>query len=437
MEDKKQSYLQKRIEAERKHDGNYSIIFQKARLKLQDPKEIAMLLEEEKELEKAIDANEDEVIITITPPSAFQPFYFLRNKKEMSRWIFANQLLKKVRSHQQSRIYLVVCPENILFDRGFTPYFLHFGVHESLPPYEKDEQILFEEVKATAAAAVDSKYSFEEYLQFHDTLKLSPAAADLLAAENYRELEKVIEGYIEKLEEQQKMFISIPVKKWNVHKYLLYGAAALLIPAIIFSLYTFFFMQPKQEAYVESGEHFLNKKYSRVIETLAIYEPEEMPYVVQYELASSYIVNENLGDEQKKAVQKMITLQTDPQYFLYWIYTGRGKNEQALEIARSLEYRDFIMFSLIKYREEIKADESLASEEKQEKIKAVDQELKDLESEKKEEEKLLQEQEEERSKLLPEAGADVQKSLPPVTADPESKDPTAEKQPASSGEKAL
>lgn len=100
-----------------------------------------------------------------------------------------------------------------------------------------------------------------------------------------------------------------------------------------------------------------------------------MPRVVQYELAQSYIINEALTEDQKENVQNTITPQTDPLYYHYWIHIGRGDAKEALDISRDLEDRDLILFALLKYREVVKADDKLESEEKQQKIDEIQAEI--------------------------------------------------------------
>ncbi|MBM7649223.1 type VII secretion protein EssB [Bacillus ectoiniformans] len=400
MKENHPSYLENRIEGNirRPHTGGYDFIFQKARLKLEQALEINMIVEADPQLNKKIESNEDEIILNVQPPSYFSQFQAIHSKPDIAKWIFMDQLIKKVQRHSYHRLIPVVCPENIMFDSSFTPYFLHYGVIDSLPPYEREENDLFSEVKATLAAIIDDKHKFNDYLRFQGTIKLSAAAADLLAAENWHELTGVVSGYIQKLEEQEKSLIHIPQKKWKIQRSLFYGATVILIPVFIYTLYSMFILAPKQEAFVESGEHFLNKKYSQVIETLDEYEAESMPYIVQYELASSYLVNESLMENQKKNVLKTMTLQTDPAYFLYWIYIGRGMNQEAIDQARDLEDRELTMYGLIKLKEEIKANESLSSEEKQKEIEVIEQELNEYVKEKEEEEKMLKEQQEKEQK---------------------------------------
>lgn len=164
------------------------------------------------------------------------------------------------------------------------------------------------------------------------------------------------------------------------------------------------------------------------------YEVEDMPNVVQYQLASSYIINESLTEEQKGNIQNTVTLQSDPFYFQYWIHIGRGNAKEALDIARSLEDQDLIMFALIKYREELKSDDELSSEEKQQKIKEVQAEideylqeqeaLKEEEARVEEEERLAQEQEEK------EQEAEEQKAKEEAASAEKEKNPAAAPKPA-------
>ncbi len=51
---------------------------------------------------------------------------------------------------------------------------------------------------------------------------------------------------------------------------------------------------------------------------------------------------------------------------------GRGSAEEALDIARSLEDRSLIVYGLINYKEKVKGDAELKSEEKQQKLKQIE-----------------------------------------------------------------
>lgn len=97
-----------------------------------------------------------------------------------------------------------MAPENIVFDKGLTPYFLHYGVKESIPPYEHDEERVWQELKAAAALAVDGAFAFEDYLKFNETLTFSPEAKAILDAKSYDELLELIQTHIDELEAKAK-----------------------------------------------------------------------------------------------------------------------------------------------------------------------------------------------------------------------------------------
>ncbi|PKF86212.1 type VII secretion protein EssB [Bacillus sp. BA3] len=396
MDEKKSSYLEKKTEAAMmKDDNGHLFVFQRAKLSMQDPLELQLIHEADDALQKHIEVTEDEVQIIVNPPASFFVFSKAKDKNPLSRWLSSYQILKKIRNHELSRLQLVVCPENIVFDSSLAPYFLHYGVKDSLPPYEHNQDELFKETKATISALVDGQYTFEEYLLYHKTLKLSSESQSILGTGTWDELSTVIQNRIEDLEKEEKAFVHIPEKKWKTGRYTLWGTVIVLVPLLLFTIYTLFFSQPKQEAYVESGESFLKQKYSEVIDRLENYDPKKMPYVVQYELAKSYVAYEPLDDVRKKNVENAITLQTDSQYLLYWIYIGRGMSEDAIDLARIMEDRELIMYGLVNLKEQIKLDDNLSGEEKETQIKEVDTELSQYEKELKELKKQLEEQQDE------------------------------------------
>ncbi|AMM91486.1 hypothetical protein UP17_01835 [Peribacillus simplex] len=395
-------YLEKKTEAAMvKDDNGYLFVFQRAKLSMQDPLELQLIHEADDALQKHIEVTEDEVQIRVNPPASFFVFSKAKNRNLLGRWVSSYQIVKKIRNHELTRLQLVVCPENIVFDPSLTPYFLHYGVKDSMPPCEHNHDELFQETKATISALVDGQYTFEEYLLYYKTLKLSKESKSILAAGTWDELSTVVQKRIDALEEEEKAFVHIPEKKWRMGRYTLLGTMIVLVPLMFFTIYTLFFSQPRQDAYVESGESFLKQKYSEVIDRLENYDPKNMPYVVQYELAKSYVTYEPLEGVAKKNVENAITLQTDSQYLLYWIYIGRGMNEDAIDLARIMEDRELIMYGLVNQKEQIKLDDKLSGEEKETQIKEVDTELSQYRKEKEELDKQMEENGEQQEQNQP------------------------------------
>src|SRR5690625_5721305 len=114
-----------------------------------------------------------------------------------------------------------------------------------------------------------------------------------MCAEYYEEILSIIDENIKKDEAYEKTVIHIPEKKWKVRRYMLWLFVFLLIPSIAYSAFALFFKIPEINAYVESNRHFLQEEYSSVVDTLRKYNHEKMPRVVQYQLATAYVVNED------------------------------------------------------------------------------------------------------------------------------------------------
>lgn len=379
MSKKKLSYLEKQLEATLKFEQDeITIIFQKEKIKLANEIEIALLQEHNPFINKSITLTDDELIFTYKKESNYMTFGELRKLKELSRWMFASQVLKVQSRHSFNRLHLIVCPENVLIDESLMPYFLHYGVKESIPPYEKDSNRIWNETKALIAAAIDPKYTFEQYIQFSQSIELSPIAEKVMSAKDENELNDTIKKQIILLKNEEKKLVTVSKTKWSWVRYGIAGLLLALIPLGAYTGYSALVLQPRQEAFVEVQNSYLQGDYSEVINKLTNYDIEHMPKVIQYELSLAYIVNETLTEEQKENVLKTITLQTDPNYFKYWIYIGRGQAEEALALARQLEDLDLIMLALLHYEETVKGNLDLENEEREQLLDKIQTEKEEV-----------------------------------------------------------
>lgn len=388
------SYLEKKLDVKITYETNQiEFTFQRAKVKMSDELEIELLKTINPEISKELTLTEDKVIITYHIPQSYANFDDIYKNNIRSRWQFAYNIIQTIRSHKLERAKLCVSPENIVFDQGLVPYFLHYGVSESLPPYETGEEQLWLETKAVIATIVDNKYDFTIYYSHYETKDLPDILTNIMRAETYDEIIKIIEDNIKKDDAYEETVVHIPERKWKVRRYIIWALTILLIPLLIYGSFALFFKIPETNSYVESNRYFHEEEYSSVIDTLQKYKHKKMPRITQYELASSYIVNESLTEEQRKNVNNTITLQSDRNYFLYWIDIGRGDYQEAIDTARVLEDRDLIIYGLLKLRESVKTDQDLSGEEREEELKQIQQEIDEYEQEMNDEQKEAEEKE--------------------------------------------
>ncbi|GAA0443755.1 MAG: type VII secretion protein EssB [Bacillota bacterium] len=372
------TYLEKQTDAAISYEhGKIEISFHRAKVKLNDQLEIEWLKSINQEIRKEIVRTEDELKIYLSPPKSYHAFHKLYSKSEQAQWQFAYNLVQHIQKHALKRLKIIVCPENILFDYGLNPHFLHYGVSESIPPYEDNDERLWREVRAVIAEIADNKIDFASYVKHHETLDLSPIAKQIMDAETYEQLQSIITHQLQNKEKDEQSVLHVPAKKWKVQRYTLIAVSLLLIPTLFYSLFALFFKIPQTNAYIDSNRSFMEEQYSSVVTTLENYDEASMPYGVKYQLASSYIVNESLTENQKQNVQNTITLQSDERYFSYWINIGRGNYQEAIDTARLLEDRDLIVYGLLKQREALKIDQELSGDEREERLNKIEREIDD------------------------------------------------------------
>jgi type VII secretion protein EssB len=389
------TYLEKQIEAIMKEEeGHITLTFQRAKLKLNDEEEVHLLRAMNPEFQRTFKLTDDQLTITITRPENYMTFSAIFKKSIQAKWQLAYNITQTIRHHTVDRLKLIVSPENVLFDHGLNPHFLHYGVKESVPPYEDDVDKLWLETRAIVATIIDDKYDFNNYLSHYETLQLNEEAKKVMNSESYDELFQIIGENLKKDEAYEKTVLHVPRKKWKLQRYIQIALAIILVPAIIYTIFAAFFKIPQTEAYVASSRSFLEHEYSEVINKLSNYDHEGMPYVVQYQLASAYVVNESLTEVQRQNIQNTLTLQADRNYFNYWIDIGRGNYQEAIDTARRLEDRDLIIYGLLKQREEVKSDQGLSGEEREEELRNIQAEIDEYQSEM-EQEALEQEADEE------------------------------------------
>src|SRR5699024_9823537 len=103
--------------------------------------------------------------------------------------------------------------------------------------------------------------------------------------------------------------------------------------------------------------------------------PEKLPAANKYILASSYITVESLADDEKENIMKNVSLKSDENYLLYWIYNGRGDFEESVDTAKYIDDPQLIMYGLIKKIEQAKNDPDLTGTEREEEVNELQEQL--------------------------------------------------------------
>lgn len=348
-------------------------------------------VKDNRQLELLMDTSSGFLPVTIEEQDDAFTFIYKVDKKFL-KWgdlqkLGRNDKLRLIRNvssfykYLHRRITFFLHPENIVFDANLMPFIIHRGIRDILPPKPLTEARFLRQFKCFIVALFSNKHSYDDlYKGLLDSAKDTSFEQNVVNIHNFDELMELIENSFEKEQiktEQTMQFVS--KKHFTLFKYLTFSFAAATVILFIPVVYYMFMKIPYQNTLLEANKNFLATDYDKVISNLSKEDFETLPFASKYELAYSYIKVEKLSDSQKEAIMKNVTLKSDEKYLLYWMYNGKGDFDKSLDLAKSIDDPQLIMYGLIKQIEAVKHNPDLSGKERDEKLKTFEQQLNEYE----------------------------------------------------------
>jgi type VII secretion protein EssB len=289
------------------------------------------------------------------------------NRKDKLRLLYNLARFKKILT---TRMTFFLHPNNLIFDDNLLPSIVFRGIRELIPPHELNEEKLLLQYKCLIVALFSKKYTFDElYSGSLKNAKDTPFERQVGELDDFDALIKFLEEqYIKEKIELEKTMVHVPAKRFRLFKQLTFTMIALAVILAVPLVYLSFVKTPFQEDLLEADRHFLSLDYGDVINDLEDQTPEKLPDTSKYVLAYSFIKTEKLSEDQKEVILKNISIKSDPNYLLYWIYNGRGDFARTIDLAKYIDDPQLIMYGLIKQIEQAKNDPDLTGTEREKKV---------------------------------------------------------------------
>lgn len=283
----------------------------------------------------------------------------------------------KLERFLSTRITFTLHPEAILFDDNLTPVVTYRGLRNLVPPFEMDETTFLKQFKCYIIALVSKKFDYEQLfngsLRNADDTEFQRQVRDM---EDLKELKAfLLESYRKEQKKSEQTNVLVPLKKFRLFKQL---SIIMIVVSVLLAaplIYYGFVKSSYQDNLLEAHGQYLSSDYGEIISTLRKEDPENLPIRTQYILADSYINLENLSDREREVILRNVSLRSDPDYLLYWIYNGRGEFEESLEKAKYIDDVQLIMYGLIKQIEEARNNPELTGSERDEQVNELQDEL--------------------------------------------------------------
>ncbi|WP_026565214.1 type VII secretion protein EssB [Bacillus sp. UNC41MFS5] len=278
--------------------------------------------------------------------------------------------LARFRKILTTRMTFFLHPDNLIFDDNLLPSIVFRGIRELIPPYELNEDKFILQYKCLIVALFSKKYTFDDlYSGSLANAKDSAFERQVGELQEFASLVNFLEEqYIKEKQELEKTIVNVPKKRFRLYKQLTFIMIALAVILAVPLVYLTFVKTPFQAHLLEADRHFLSLDYGNVITDLQDQTPEKLPETSKYVLAYSFIKTEKLSDDQKEVILKNISIKSDPNYLLYWIYNGRGDFTRTIDLAKYIDDPQLIMYGLIKQIEQAKNDPDLSGTEREKKV---------------------------------------------------------------------
>lgn len=352
------------------NDHKWRLELAKSQTHVRDIRQLALICEERNMfVPAAVEEGEDTLLFSFNVDENMNQWKDVRNLNRNDQLrLLCN--LAQLRTFLDTRITFFLHPDNLVFNDNLIPFLVYRGIRNVLPPYEINEEKFLLQYKCFAIALFSKKYTFDEL--YRGTLINAKDSEFERQVNDINDLDSLIEYFKdqyqkEKLEAEKTLQV-IPKKRFRLFKRLslsmIAAAIVLAIPLIYFS----FIKIPFQQHLLEAHRDFLSTDYAKVITDLDGIKPEKLPDSGKYILAYSYVKSEDLQDGEKNVIMNNISLKSDPNYLLYWVYNGRGDFTKSLDLAMYIDDPILIMYSYIKKIEKAKNNPDLTGAEREDEI---------------------------------------------------------------------
>lgn len=312
-------------------------------------------------------------------------YFDISNKKVLTKIKDENKLMRLSVLHNIAKLEKLsdsykfqLSPENLYYDINGQVSVKLRDVYEAGETYQKD--VFLAQYKALAGFALQRKYQYKDYLNGGmQLLKKDKLLAALLPLDTVSDLADTFEALYEKIQTDKKR------TRTEVHKGMYRMVKLSLVIFILMSIGTgslaavqSFRIIPKNTAFIEAGNAYIESDYVKIIDALAGYPVSELDVHQKYILAVAYVKSENLNVNQKDHILANLSLQGNEKIIDYWIYLGRFEVAEAQNIAMQQFDDELLLYAYLKEKYLVEIDPLISGEEKSTQLSALESKIQPL-----------------------------------------------------------
>ncbi|MGP4040972.1 type VII secretion protein EssB [Gracilibacillus sp. D59] len=360
------------------YDNRWELRLAKSQTRVKDPQQIRMLTGAPEDSFVPLEVKEEGDAFTFS-------FFIDSGKKQWKdlQRLHRNEKLRllcnlsSLNKFLMSRLTFFIHPDNVLFDDNLQPHIIYRGVRNVIPPYGIEEQDFLKQLKCFSIALLSNKFTFDQlYNGALENAKDTEFERQVHQKENLEQfIDYLHTTYNEEQQKTEKTMKLVPARRYLLFKRLAISFIIVTVLLAVPLIYIGLISLPYQQSLQEAHEQYLSSNYGEVITTLNGKDAEDLPQGTKYILAYSYVSTEQLSESDKSVIMNNISLNSNKDYLLYWIYNGRGNFKLAMDKAKYLDDPQLIMYGLIQQIEQAKNNPELSGAERDETVRDLQEEL--------------------------------------------------------------
>ncbi|WP_367783998.1 type VII secretion protein EssB [Streptococcus pluranimalium] len=273
-------------------------------------------------------------------------------------------------------VTVILHPINLFITKNSQPMIAYRALEKVMVPDVLTTSDFIKQFKCYLVSLMTSNDFSDLYKGSLEVVKLPEFLETVKALDDVEDIRAFLISEYEKQKEREVSSLSLVSKtRHKIYKFATIWLSALSVILMVPLIYFVFIQNPLNTKLLDADTAFIKNNFSNVIDKLSNVPLDKLPYTQKYELAYSYIQGLNFSKEQEAVILNNVTLKTEELYFDFWIQSGRGENDDAIDISKRLESTDLIIYALEQKIEEVKSDSSLSGEERQTQLKDLQSEI--------------------------------------------------------------
>lgn len=266
-------------------------------------------------------------------------------------------------------------PNNLYYDYNYNIKVLERDIRLEEEIIDYKDIIL--QYKSLIGYLFDEKYSYDDFYKGGiDLIKSNKKIAKYLVLDDIEEIKNELLLDLKNQEKDDKEnYVEIRSSNLKIKKYSIIVMVLMIVGLLSYVVYSAVFLNPFNQNVIKANNYYMAQDYEGVIKCLESTRGLKLDKESKYKLAYSYIVSENLSDNQKKNIITNLNTKSDENILDYWIALGKSNYDEAIDLAKKVQDDELTLYALLNKDKYIQDNNKMTGEEKQKQQETLKSEI--------------------------------------------------------------